>query len=440
VNIRVTDLTETTRRISDAAKAVLADNWLGGSTIPAHGLYPHQWSWDSAFIAIGLRHSSPERAQWELESLLDAQWSDGRIPHIVFNPNTPLEAYFPGPDLWRSSTEGLAVGAPVSVETSGIVQPPVHAWAALQVHLANPELSTKRDFLENLYPKLVAWHQYLLERRDLGGHGLASILHPWESGMDNSPAWDQPLNRVVPLPKGSFIRRDLNHGNSADRPTDADYGRYIKLVIAYRDAGYADSPDLDFVVEDPAFNALLARSELALAEIATILDRPADAAAHRDRSKSVAKALIATLWDEESQFFLCRDVLDGTLISELTCAGAMPLIVEDLPVATELLATLTSDRFELGTVVGLPSYDLTADGFDAGRYWRGPSWFNIGWLLYQGLTVHGHAKQAAHLRTQLIDSASSTNFAEYLNPLTGVGHGATNFSWTAALALDLLEG
>ena len=49
-------------------------------------LYPHQWSWDSAFIAIGLAHIDAERALRELETLFAAQWADGRVPHIVFNP------------------------------------------------------------------------------------------------------------------------------------------------------------------------------------------------------------------------------------------------------------------------------------------------------------------------------------------------------------------
>lgn len=94
-----------------AAAEVLAANWTGRSTVPSRKLYPHQWSWDSAFIAIGLRHLSPLRAQTELETLLAAQWGDGRIPHIVFNPSVPLDAYFPSPDFWRSSTAGRAAGA-----------------------------------------------------------------------------------------------------------------------------------------------------------------------------------------------------------------------------------------------------------------------------------------------------------------------------------------
>ncbi|HEY4899055.1 MAG TPA: hypothetical protein VIH79_04970, partial [Candidatus Nanopelagicaceae bacterium] len=68
-----------------AAMRVLEANWTGSYTIPASGLYPHQWSWDSGFIAIGLRHVSPERAQLELESLLLSQWEDGRIPQIVYD-------------------------------------------------------------------------------------------------------------------------------------------------------------------------------------------------------------------------------------------------------------------------------------------------------------------------------------------------------------------
>ena len=66
------------------ALEVLRKNDLGRSTKPAPQLYPHQWSWDSAFIAIGLAHTNPDRALLELETLFDAQWKDGRVPHIVF--------------------------------------------------------------------------------------------------------------------------------------------------------------------------------------------------------------------------------------------------------------------------------------------------------------------------------------------------------------------
>lgn len=409
------------------AAAVLDENWLGSSTVPSRGLYPHQWSWDSAFIAFGLRHLSPAKARRELLTLFNAQWRDGRVPHILFNPDTPAEAYFPGPAFWRAG------------RTSGLIQPPVHARAVLAVHEADPAGSRDTTFLATLYPKLKAWHGYLRSYRDMGGRGLASIVHPWESGMDNSPAWDGPLSRVTPVDPAQFTRRDLEHGDAADRPSDEDYGRYVRLAAGYRDAGYLDArwSEIGFAVEDPGLNALLADAELALAEIADALGLPAAAAAHRDTSARVAKALVETLWDSASGFFFARDVRTGERTTEYTCGGLLPLILPDLAVAPALLATATGPRFRLGRVHGVPSYDLTAPDFDPGRYWRGPSWFNIGWLVRRGLVAHGEDVLAARLRDDLIETACRTGFAEYVDPLTGTGHGARSFGWTAALTLDL---
>src|SRR5689334_7528750 len=80
---------------------VLRRSDLGGWTKAAPALYPHQWSWDSAFIAIGLAHVSAERAADELRALFRAQWKTGMIPHIVFSPAVPRGAYFPDAHWWN---------------------------------------------------------------------------------------------------------------------------------------------------------------------------------------------------------------------------------------------------------------------------------------------------------------------------------------------------
>ncbi|MFF4521488.1 MGH1-like glycoside hydrolase domain-containing protein [Streptomyces bluensis] len=421
------------------AARVLEDNWTGMSTVPSRGLYPHQWSWDSAFIAIGLRHLSPLRAQTELETLLDAQWGDGRVPHIVFNPSVPLDAYFPSPDFWRSSTAGRAAGAPRTVQTSGIVQPPVHALAAWLVHRADPGLSRARDFLPRLYPRLAAWHRYLLHRRDLGGGGLASVVHPWEQGMDNSPCWDAPLARVTPAPARSFRRADLHHGAPEDRPTDLDYGRYVRLATDYRDRDYADGYG-DFAVEDPAFNALLIASEHALARIAKELG--ATGTARHARAERLTAALVDRLWDPAEGMFFCRDVRGGGLIPERGVSGLIPLLLPTLPrdLTDALLRTAGGPHFGLGGAARLvPSYDLTGEAFDPHRYWRGPAWFNTAWLIERGLRLHGERERADALREAFLSTAATSGFAEYVDPYTGEGCGAGDFSWTAALTLDLLH-
>ncbi|WP_254666059.1 hypothetical protein [Streptomyces sp. WMMB 322] len=442
------------------ALRVLLGNWKGSSTVPSHGLYPHQWSWDSAFVAIGLRHLSPVRAQRELETLLGGQWEDGRIPHIVFNSRVPADAYFPGPDFWRSSTAGAAdaggAGAPRGLETSGIVQPAVHALAAWLVHQADPAASRRRGFLERVRPRLAAWHRYLTEERDLGGGGLAAVVHPWESGMDNSPCWDGPLSRVEPAAPDTFRRADLRHGAADDRPTDRDYGRYVALAAGYRDHGYRDAEaPHGFAVEDPSFNALLIASEHALAAIAREVG--CDPAPHGERAAALTDALVRRLWSPEAGQFLCRDLRDGdgapgaasgssassgVLLDARGATGLLPLIVPGLPghITSGLLDTVTGEHFGLGTRVRLlPSYDLCGPAFDPYRYWRGPAWFNVNWLLERGLRDRGETELADALRADVLGAAAESRFAEYLDPYTGAGRGARDFSWTAALALDLLK-
>jgi glucosylglycerate hydrolase len=82
------------------ANDVLRRNDMGGWTKAALEFYPHQWSWDSAFIAIGLAHLDTRRAVRELETLFARQWKTGKVPHIVFNEGAPPESCFPGPEHW----------------------------------------------------------------------------------------------------------------------------------------------------------------------------------------------------------------------------------------------------------------------------------------------------------------------------------------------------
>ena len=189
-------MTQADLLLIDQAKAVLEDNWLGSSTKPAPRLYPHQWSWDSAFIAIGYAHYDQERAEQELRTLFRGQWSNGLLPHIIFNPDA--SDYFPGPEFWATDRSPHASGQPL---TSGIIQPPVHATAVLHTYRYAKDKSGARAFLEEMFPKLCDWHSYLYRERDPDNEGLIYIRHPWESGQDNSPIWDRVLERFELTPE-----------------------------------------------------------------------------------------------------------------------------------------------------------------------------------------------------------------------------------------------
>jgi hypothetical protein len=416
--------------VSAAATRVLERNWRGGYTVPAGGLYPHQWSWDSAFIAIGLRHISPRRAQLELDSLLSAQWADGRLPQIVFDRGRD-DDYSPGGSFWNS--ERIA-GAP-GVSTAGLVQPPNHALAALLVHEADPAESRRRSFLERVYPRLVAWHEYLRRRRS-GDSGLARIVHPWESGMDNSPYWDAPLAAVGGGSPDAVPRPDLRHADATHRPSNAEYRKYLHLAARYRDHDCDDDDDHPFLLEDPAVNAIWARSESALAAIATELGLDAAAARHTERATEITDAL-ESLWHPAIGCYVARDARTGELQPFRTVSGLVPLLLAEVAHAPELLDTLRGEHFALGAVALVPSHDLTAETFDPARYWRGPSWFNTAWLIIEGLETHGAGDEARAMARQAWRLAVDHGFPEYVDPHSSAPRGTLEFSWTAALALDL---
>jgi glycogen debranching enzyme len=416
----------------NAAARVLDANWTGTATVPSPGLYPHQWSWDSSFAGVGLAHHRPDRARIELMSLFRGQWATGLVPHIVFSSSVSRHAYFPGPEFWLSQAQR---GAPHRVQTSGLTQPPLQALVALRLAQAAGE-DGERAFLTRLFPRLAAQHAYLARDRDVGRGGLVSLCHPWESGLENSPMWDGPLEAVEP-PTAPYASGRA-HRRAADG-TEPD--RHVSLVIAMRDAGYRPEylrDDHPFVIEDPLFNAVFLASTHALAELAEITG--ADPGPHREAAERIHAAMLERLWDAETHCFHARDVRSGQLIPVATIAGFAPLLDPALPpaVVRQLVELLLSARFAGAAGYPVPTCDVQSVVFDRGGYWRGPTWVNTNWLLWTGAQTHRLSALADLVRGSTLRLVRQSGFREYFDPFDGTGRGSHDFSWSAALVLDLL--
>ena len=364
------------------------------------------------------------------------------MPHIVFDPNAP--DYRPGPDLWASSA--VSELAPRTVATSGIVQPPVHAiavWRLLEV--ASSEAIRAR--VAALYPKLLAWHRYLAERRDPEGSGLITIYHPWE-GTDNSPRWDAALARIAVGPIPRYARTDVSVVNANERPTSAEYDRYVWLVALLRDAKYDDATiqkTHPFLIKDVQKSAVFSAACRSLGRIAELVGAPDAERKEIARWGARSARAVQSSFDETLGLALDRDLRSDTAVRVATSAGLCTLLVPDIDpaIAERTEQTLFGPDFAGAPGLAFPvvlSTARSAAEFRPRAYWRGPAWPVSNWLLWWGMTQRGSDGSAARLRAPNLAllSRPDAHFAEYFEPFTAEPLGSLDQSWTAAVALDWL--
>lgn len=413
--------------LQDDAAQILRENDRGSYTVPTKGLYPFQWNWDSCLTALGQSHFDEDRAWTEVETLFAHQWPDGMVPHIIFHQRD--EGYFPGPDVW-------ATGRPVP--TSGITQPPVAGFAVKRLFDRASDRAMAEARARALLPKIALWHRWFFAMRDPGDEGLVAILHPWEAGRDNSIDWDEPFARVPTEGIAPYTRRDTQHADPAHRPTKEQYDRYLWLVEHFRSLDWDNrrlhqaSP---FQVVDPGFNAILIRSASDLADLAETLGEPALAEENRGFAKRGLAAL-ESLWSEAHGQYLCRDRVTGALIESASVGGILPAFAAIPQSKAEALA----QRIEaLGTRFVVPSHDPEDPRFDAKRYWRGPVWLVVNYMIADGLAHAGQVEAAAKITRSSLDLIRQSGFAEYYDPLTGEALGGGRFTWTAAMVLEFLS-
>jgi alpha,alpha-trehalase len=404
------------------AAQILRDNDRGGYTVPTKGLYPFQWNWDSCLVALGWAELDLNRAFTEIETLFSGQWPDGMVPHIVFHRPDP--GYFPGPERWGTGRRPA---------TSGITQPPVAASCVRRLVERARDAALAERRARALLPKLLAWHRWFHTVRDPDATGIVTTLHPWETGMDNSPAWDEALAQVEVAPNlEAYVRKDTTHVDPGMRPTAAEYDRYMTLVQLYREHGWRHeitrlSP---FRIGDVATNCILLRADRDLLALA---ERFGEAEATEQLREWIARSegAFARFVEPTSGIWRSFDQVAGQPVPAATSAGFLAFWagLGDDALARQLEAWIAKAPHAVASTAP------DDPRFDRKRYWRGPIWAVVNFMIAEGAREAGRTELAERIRTDTRRLIEAAGFYEYFDPIDGAGAGGAHFTWTAAMWL-----
>ncbi|MGI9604153.1 MAG: MGH1-like glycoside hydrolase domain-containing protein [Acidimicrobiales bacterium] len=371
-------------QLRTAVHDTLHHHWVdAGYTAPNDVVYPWQWLWDSCFHAL-IWHElgRTDRALTELTQALSTQTPGGFVPHMNYQLDPDAHA-----DLWGRS------GA------SSITQPPMFGHAVAQL---------VRDGVDVPVPLIDQAEQglrFLLERRARTPDGLVELCHPWESGADNSPRWDDLC------PGGFDEERWRQHKSDL-------------VARIERDADGAAIHNPDFAVGSIGFNALIAFNARELADgagrrgVGELADALVPAIEQRWRGDGWADAGPA----ERSGMVRTADSMLALLV--VSDAGQKQQGWQ-----------MVDDPDGFAARYGPRGVHGEEPGYDPQGYWRGPCWPQLAYLLWWGATVQGRAATAASLAESTVAGAEASALAEYWNADSGSGLGAIPQSWAGLVLL-----
>lgn len=329
---------------------------------PSKFYYLGVWSWDAYFHALAYRHIDPRLAQDQLRILIDHQREDGMLPDAVHD-------------------EGVVTHLDFPVEAD-VTKPPLIAWAAWKLHQLNPDV----EFLQEIYEPLVRWHRWWFEKNDQNHNGLCEYTHPFSSGLDDSPLWDEGMP-----------------------------------------------------VESPDLNTYLCIQCEALGRIAQAIGEHADAVLWAGLADTLAQRLLDILWDEQAGLFWARR--NGQAVRVKTPFSLFPLITGRMPPAVleRLIAHLLDER-QFWTPYPVPTVARDDPKYQPTQMWRGPTWTNVNYLLIEGLRRSGRPDLANLLREKTLAMiAQHEDIYEYYHPETGEPppRAAPIFGWSSATFIEL---
>lgn len=375
------DMPAAYNRIAVKAVVTLIANWKSArgdlfhdGVVPSHAAdyFMGFWGWDSWKHAVGLVRFAPELAKDQVRAMFDYQTPEGMIIDCIYS------------DAAENNTRDS--------------KPPLAAWAVDEIFKATGDSA----FVQEMYPKLVAYYKWWFKYRDHDRNGICEFgacdgtleAAAWESGMDNAIRFDDAV-----MVKNADQAWSMNQ----------------------------ESVDLN------AFLALEHRLLTGLAPVAgTRFDEPNPSAVVQDY-----------FFVPERGFFFDKR-LDGTFVLDEGTEACIPLWTQ---IATSGQAAscvkLFCDTTKFATYIPFPTIAADHPKFMPAGYWRGPIWLDQVYFGISGIRKYGYKKEADaftdQVFTRLQGLQEDAPIHENYDTHNGARLKAPHFSWSSAHLLLLYE-
>lgn len=392
--------------------------------MPSAHFYPSLFAWDSGFHSITMLHIDEVKAQRELETLFKQVSLDGHLPHEILYP-CPATTRRP----FRNFERWLSQWAYDSRKASFLIDPPIYVVAAELI------FNKTKDFnwLKRIWNNLCSCIEYLLQKRDLLGEGMVSILHPWEAGTDMSPQFFPAMG--LDKTKGMDSIKALTH--TASLYVYCRWNSWDPEKLAAKNR---------FIVEDLTVNCITIRALGSAARLADALGKTEVSNRYRARADLMSKRLNERFWDEESGCYYPRWNSKTPAISKVKTAASLLPVFAGACTGTRL-ERLMKDHFanreEFNTEHLFPfnPHDelIQAKPWVEKRIWAGHCiWINFNWMMSVGLLENGYREEARELTRKTVLMILEQGFYEYYDSRSGQGKRVHDFTWPG-LALDMIE-
>ncbi|ATG53024.1 hypothetical protein CFK38_16990 [Brachybacterium vulturis] len=353
----------------------------GPVVVPSKLGYVGLWQWDAYFIALGLRHGDPDLARTQMDVALRHARADGQLPDVVHDHGVlDSSANLPPGDL-----ENLRrLGSPtLAGEEVPLTKPPL---TALTLDRLSHELGA--EVIDTHLEAVLASQRWWFEFSDPGATGWPAYLHPYSSGLDDSPVFDD----------NAILR----------------------------------SPDLA---------AYLVGQDHLLARWLNERGRDDEASECHQRSDRL-RLLLEESWDAERELFALPG--ENTEVTTRSILNLIALLIPELraDIRESLVAQIT-DPARFGGQWLLPTVARDDPDFSPERMWRGPIWVNTAWLVIQGLRVQGEDGLADRVTENVLDLVMHAGGpSEYFNPDAGrkARTATVLFGWSSALFVEMAVG